>query len=178
MGLTFERVSTDEAGAVAEFLSGEEWPFHGASQLTPDEAEAITVDGDDTRSFWIRDDGAAVGLIRLMDLDDVDDGSPLFDLRIAEASRGKGSGTAAVRWLSDYLFAEYPVLHRIEATTRSDNAAMMKVFDRCGYRREGVLREAWKSRDGSRHDTMVYGLLRSEWSTARTSEVRPAAEGE
>ena len=66
--------------------------------------------------------------------------------------------------MSDYLFVEYPVLHRIEATTRSDNAAMIAILERCGYHREGVLREAWKGRDGSRHDTMIYGLLRREWS--------------
>ena len=105
-----------------------------------------------------------VGLVRLLDLDDVDDGSPLFDLRIGSAHRGQGFGTAAVTWLSDYLFAEFPVLHRIEATTRGDNAAMIAVLEGCGYRHEGRLREAWKSRDGSRHDTMLYALLRREWS--------------
>jgi RimJ/RimL family protein N-acetyltransferase len=71
-----------------------------------------------------------------------------------------------VNWLSDYLFVEYPALHRIEATTRSDNVAMITILERCGYHHEGLLREAWKSRDGSRHDTMLYGLLRREWSGA------------
>jgi RimJ/RimL family protein N-acetyltransferase len=164
VGLTFDRVDMAELPAIVAFLSGNHWPFHGTAQLSTAEAEAVTISSAATRSFWIRDGGVAVGLVRLLDLDDVDDGSPLFDLRIASADRGRGIGTAAVKWLSDYLFVEYPALHRIEATTRSDNAAMIAVLERYGYRREGLLREAWKSRDGSRHDTIVYGLLRREWS--------------
>jgi RimJ/RimL family protein N-acetyltransferase len=164
VGLTFERVSTAEAGAFVAFLTGSEWPFHGAARLSVAEAEAISIPNAETRSFWIRDDGTVVGVVRLLDLDDVDEGSPLFDLRIASGHRGRGYGTAAVKWLSDYLFGEFPALHRIEAATRSDNAAMISVLERCGYHHEGRLREAWKSRDGSRHDTMLYGLLRREWS--------------
>lgn len=165
MGLTFDRVRTAEAGAVVAFLCGNEWPFHGADRLSVADAEAISFSNAKIRAFWIRDAGTVVGLVRLLDLDDVEDGSPVFDLRIASEHRGQGHGTAAVTWLSGYLFVEYPVLHRIEAATRSDNAAMISVLKRCGYRHEGVLREAWKSRDGSRHDTMIYGLLRSEWSS-------------
>ena len=164
VGLTFERVSTAEAGEIVAFLTSSDWPFHSAARLSVAEAEAISIANASTRSFWIRDAQTVVGLIRLLDLDDVDDGSPLFDLRIATGHRGRGVGTAAVKWLSDHLFVEYPLLHRIEATTRSDNAAMITVLERCGYHREGLLREAWKSRDGARHDTMLYGLLRREWS--------------
>ena len=164
MGLTFERVTTEDADATVTFLVGSDWPFHSASRLSVAEAGAISISNTETRSFWIRDAGIAVGLVRLLDLDDVDDGSPLFDLRIAGGHRGHGCGTAAVTWLSEYLFVEYPALHRIEATTRSDNTAMITVLNRCGYRHEGLLREAWTSRDGSRHDTMLFGLLRSDWS--------------
>ena len=163
MGLTFERVSTAEGAAIVAFLCSSDWPFHRVPRLSVDEAEAISVSNAQTDSFWIRDAGITVGLMRLLDLDDVDDGSPLFDLRIASEHRGRGLGTAAVKWLSDHLFGEYAVLHRIEATTRSDNAAMITTLDRCGYHLEGVLREAWKSPDGTHYDTMVFGLLRREW---------------
>ncbi len=104
MGLTFERVSTAEASAFVAFLLGSDWPFHGAAQLSVAEAEAIGITNTETRSFWIRDAGTVVGLVRLLDLGDVEDGSPLFDLRIASGHRGQGYGTAAVQWLSDHLF--------------------------------------------------------------------------
>ena len=166
VGLTFERVSTAEADAIVAFLLGSDWPFHGAARLSVAEAEAVTVSNAETRSFWIRDAGAVVGLVRLLDIDDVEDGSPLFDLRIANGYRGQGYGTAAVKWLFDHLFVEYPVLHRIEANTRNDNAAMIAILHRCGFHHEGLLREAWRSRDGSRHDTLIFGLLRRDWSDA------------
>lgn len=159
----FDRVVAVDVNAVVAFLCGSDWPFHMVSRLSVGQAEAMSISDAKTDSFWIRDAGVAVGLVRLLDLDDIEDGSPLFDLRIAEGHRGRGLGVAAVKWLSDHLFIEFPALHRIEATTRSDNAAMISILDRSGYRREGVLREAWKSENGLRHDTMVYGLLRREW---------------
>lgn len=162
--MTFERVAGVDAGAIVAFLRGSDWPFHRVRRLSVAEAEAIVISNATTDSFWIRDAGVAVGLVRLLDLDDVDDGSPLFDLRIVQEHRGRGLGTAAVKWLSEYLFIEFPLLHRIEATTRSDNAAMISILERSGYHLEGVLRESWKGENGSRHDTMVYGLLRREWS--------------
>jgi len=171
VGLTFERVTASEEGAVVAFLRGSDWPFHRVPRLSVEEAEAISVSKAQIDSFWIRDAATTVGLVRLLDLDDVDDGSPLFDLRIARGHRGRGLGTAAVKWLSDHLYGEYPVLHRIEATTRSDNAAMITILERCGYHLEGVLREAWKSPDGTRYDTMVFGLLRHEWR-GKTPELR------
>jgi len=72
----------------------------------------------------------------------------------------------AVRWLTSHLFNTYPPLARIEATTRHDNAAMQMVFDRCGYRQEGRLVEAWVSADGARSDTLIYAILRREWPRA------------
>lgn len=163
VGLTFERVVGVDTRAIVTFLCGSDWPFHGVRRLSVAEAEAISLSNATTDSYWIRDAGVVVGLVRLLDLDDVEDGSPLFDLRIAGGHRGRGLGTAAVKWLSDHLFGEFPVLHRIEANTRSDNAAMISILDRIGYHLEGVLREAWKGENGSRYDTMVYGLLRREW---------------
>jgi hypothetical protein len=69
--------------------------FHGVSRLSPDAAAAVPVAADDVASFWIRDRDQVVGLIRLFDLDDVDNGSALFDLRIATEHRGRGIGRLA-----------------------------------------------------------------------------------
>lgn len=120
--------------------------------------------GDDIATFWIRDGEDTIGLIRLFDLDDLDNGSPLFDLRIDENHRGRGIGRFAVRWLTAHLFTTYPGLHRIEATTRSDNLAMQAVFAHCSYRQEGRMLEAWKNADGTRSDTLTYAILRREFT--------------
>lgn len=164
MAVRFESLNWpgDEA-AVIDFLVGSDWPFHSVSRLSPEDAARVQVAADEVSSFWIREDGAAIGLIRLMDLTDLDDGSPLFDLRIAEGHRGRGLGRRAVEWLTDHLFTTCPPLHRIEATTRHDNIAMQAVFDRCGYRLEGRLVEAWRNADGTRSDALAYAILRTEY---------------
>lgn len=165
MQVTFEPVRwPDDREAAVEFLTSNEWPFHGTARLSREQAAAIDIAGDDVASFWIRDDRTAIGLMRVFDLGDLDDGSPLFDLRLAADHRGRGIGTTSVRWLTGHLFTTYPQLVRIEATTRHDNHAMQTVFDRCEYRREGRLVEAWVNADGTRSDTLVYATLRREWS--------------
>jgi RimJ/RimL family protein N-acetyltransferase len=163
----------DDDAAVVDFLVASEWPYHGASQLSPEQAARVCVSADDVASFWIRDDGAAIGLIRLMDMTDRDDGSPLFDLRITEGHRGRGVGQLAVDWITGHLFTTYPQLHRIEATTRDDNVAMQTVFDRCGYRQEGRFVEAWLHADGSRSDALSYAILRREWAEREPATCHP-----
>jgi len=163
--LSFDRlVWPEEADAVVEFLSTNEWPFHTSPHLSHDQAASIAVCDDDIVTYWIRRDGEAIGMVRLLDLDDLDTGSPLFDLRISPEHRGHGVGRQAVRWLTTHFFTVYPALHRIEATTRHDNLAMQTVLDQCGFRLEGRLLEAWTNTDGTRYDTLIYAILRREWT--------------
>lgn len=161
--LRFEPLNwPDDEVAVVAFLVANEWPFHGVPHLSRDDAKEVTVASDDVESFWIREDEDAVGLVRVMDLTDLDVGSPLFDLRIAEGHRGRGLGRHTVNWLTAHLFTTHPALHRIEATTRDDNLAMQAVFNHCGYRLEGRFVEAWMNADGTRADALAYAILRRE----------------
>jgi RimJ/RimL family protein N-acetyltransferase len=160
-----EQVATPgDLPSLVELLSGDEWPFHSSPRPTADDVAAMTFDDESTVSFWIVADGERVGLIRLLDLDDAadGDGSPLFDVRLAHRHRRRGLGSAAVRWLTGYLFDGYPAIRRVEATTRDDNLAMQRVLDRCGYTCEGRLRESWPGSGDTWHDTLVYAILRRE----------------
>jgi [ribosomal protein S5]-alanine N-acetyltransferase len=74
--------------------------------------------------------------------------------------RGHGVGTAAQRMLVEYLFATNPI-HRVWAGTGPDNLAEQKALERCGFVREGVLRQEI-FRGGEWHDSVIYGLLRHE----------------
>lgn len=70
--------------------------------------------------------------------------TPLFDLRIATDHRKQGIGMAALRFLTAYVFDNYPNKHRIEGTTRVDNVAMRLAFASVGYVKEAHYRQAWK----------------------------------
>jgi RimJ/RimL family protein N-acetyltransferase len=164
VSIAFTEVDPEcDGGDVAAFLSRHSWPFHARRSLTVDEARQIKLGpSDQVRAYWIRQKTLTVGLVRVFDLQDVDQGSALFDLRVADQCRGRGIGRATVAWLVDMLFSEYPALHRIEAATRIDNLAMRRVLETNGFVLEGQLRETWPSDDGTRHDTALYGRLRSD----------------
>lgn len=148
---------------LVELLCGDEWPFHGKRRLTPADVATMELTSDDVASFWVLDDLAApIGLIRLLDLDDVDDGAPQFDLRIASGHRGRGVGGACTAWIVGHLFQTYPALHRIEANTRGDNTAMRRALSKAGFTHEGTLRESWPGEGRQRFDTAVYGILRTD----------------
>jgi RimJ/RimL family protein N-acetyltransferase len=53
-------------------------------------------------------------------------------------------------------------LHRVFADTDPRNAPSIRVLERLGFRREGLLREHYLVQDEPQ-DAVVYGLLRSEW---------------
>ncbi|MFB4277727.1 MULTISPECIES: GNAT family N-acetyltransferase [unclassified Nonomuraea] len=162
--IEFPRFSArDDTEALVDFLTGEEWPFHASVQ----EAEAIRrraaeglYDDGESRTFWLLANGERAGLVRLQDLTD---DTPMFDLRVRKAWRGQGLGTAAVAWLTSYLFREFPEVTRIEGNTRQDNHAMRTVFRRSGYVKESHYREAWPSPDGKRYDSIGYAILRRDW---------------
>lgn len=146
-----------------EFLCNDMWPFHGRPRLASTDVGAIDFASSDVNSFWIIDGGHTVGLIRLIELEDIGEGTPQFDLRIASAHRGQGHGRRATRWIVDHLFTAYPELQRIEANTRHDNVAMQATLSKAGFTLEGRLRASWRGDEREWFDTMVYGMLRSEW---------------
>ncbi|MFD8562099.1 GNAT family N-acetyltransferase [Streptosporangium canum] len=76
--------------------------------------------------------------------------------------RGRGYAPEAVRGLVRRLF-ESTTLRRIELRANLDNTASLRVAEKAGFVREGVLRAAELEDDGP-HDIVVFGLLRTDLS--------------
>jgi RimJ/RimL family protein N-acetyltransferase len=177
MHLSFHLLEIDiERELLADWLSSDRWAYHVNPQLSR-ERVLNSIDqghftGTDHRMFWIvADPHLRVGLIHLFDLDDIEDGSPQFDLRIQSQYRRQGIGTSALRWLTSYLFENWTELQRIEGCTRIDNLAMRNVFLHCHYVKEGHYRKAWVTVDGQLMDSIVYGILREDWSNQTSTPV-------
>lgn len=161
---------------LVDFLTNEEWPYHVNSRLSESKVKEMIkegyFDGSNQESFWIlNEEPRKIGFVRLFDLEDIDDGYPLFDLRLLSGFRGRGIGQEAVRWLTKYLFEKHPKLDRIIGTTRVDNLAMRKTFRRCGYLKEGHYRKDWMTITGEKFDTVKYGILRDDWLTGKSTPV-------
>jgi [ribosomal protein S5]-alanine N-acetyltransferase len=76
--------------------------------------------------------------------------------------RRRGFATAAVALLTRWAMAEGG-LRRIEGLVEPHNVASIRVLERCGFRREGLLRDFLEpGDDGRRGDAYVYSLLASD----------------
>lgn len=177
MQVNFTEFNLEDTGPLTDFLTGERWEFHSAPQLTREKILKNLEDGYFTGigklTYWISDGDKKIGVIRLFDLGDdkLDDETPLFDIKITKEYRGKGVGEQALKWLADLVFTNYPNKNRFEATTRADNKAMRRVFEKCGFMKEAHYRQAWPDEDKKLYDCTGYSILRADWQNKTKTPV-------
>jgi len=71
--------------------------------------------------------------------------------------RGKGYGTDAIQTLCTFGFMELN-LHKIKALVFDFNEAALRCYEKCGFKREGVL-EQEIYREGAYHDVVCMALF-------------------
>jgi RimJ/RimL family protein N-acetyltransferase len=87
------------------------------------------------------------------------------DMLIGEADcRDAGYGTDAMRAFLGHLFGAMKI-HRVWLTLRDSNAGATRGAEKCGFVREGVLREH-DFLEGKHVDVVVYGILARDWASA------------
>jgi len=74
---------------------------------------------------------------------------------------GKGYGTEAIELLTDFIFNEMNI-NKVKLNVYSFNKRAVRCYEKCGFVREGVLRQEIY-REGRYHDDIVMGLLRDEY---------------
>jgi ribosomal-protein-alanine N-acetyltransferase len=75
---------------------------------------------------------------------------------------GMGYLTEAVTKLLTVLFTNLGV-HRVIADCNEDNVRSRRLLDRCGFMKEGHLRQNKRNPDGSYHGDLLFGVLRQEF---------------
>jgi len=89
-------------------------------------------------------------------------GTALLYIGIGEEKhRGQGQGKEALKLTIEFGFEELN-FHRIYLTVLEYNEPAIKLYEKMGFKREGIHRE-FIHRDGKRYDMYLYGLLRPEW---------------
>lgn len=172
MKLHFEEFK-DDIDTLIQFLTSDTWDFLGVPNPNP---EKIREDyknqlytGDNSKTFWIiSDKQIKAGMIKIYDLQD---STPLFDIRILSKYKGIGVGTISIHWLVDYIFNNFSDKERIEGNTRQDNYAMRCVFHKCGFAKESHYRKAWKDKNGKLYDAVGYGITKEDWQNGKTTAV-------
>ncbi len=113
------------------------------------------------RSFCANDADAIIGVLVFFRAtpywDCYEIGYRLFDV----AQSDRGVMTEALTLFTYTLFASKRV-HRLELKIVPENKGSVRVAEKCGYRLEGVAREAWHHR-GRHLDMAVYSQLRPEF---------------
>lgn len=77
---------------------------------------------------------------------------------------GKGVATQSAKLMITFGF-ETLKLHRICATCDPRNIGSAKVLEKVGMLKEGVLRENMLMKDGVWRDSLLYSVLKQEWSS-------------
>ena len=150
---------------LAEFESG-----NMLMRLTdPDKAEAAAVqlaaDWEARRCYFIglfeKSTGDWVGQVYVGPIDPT---LPSFKIGyVADVNHeGKGFMAEAVRAVVAALFTDLHA-HRVMSDCNENNLRSWRLLERCGFTREGHLRENRRNADGSFHGDFLYGLLRQEF---------------
>ncbi len=100
-----------------------------------------------------------VGTVILSDIDHRN-GVAQVHLKLAADARGKGYGTDALRTVVKYAFRQLR-LHCVYAHVLEYNTASQRIFEKCGFRKEGRL-QARAYKDGAYVDAISYSIVNDD----------------
>jgi len=109
-------------------------------------------------------EGEAAGSIGVFPQKDVYRYNGELGYWLSESYWGQGYTTRAIRALCSHVFTHTHLL-RLFASVFSCNPASMCVLEKCGFKREAVLRKS-VMKQGQRLDEHYYAFLKEEWESA------------
>lgn len=107
-------------------------------------------------------DGEVFGHVELGAIDHRNKSLRIGRVVIDPAQRGKGLGAGMMRAAVERSFRELG-MHRVELWVLDDNRSAIASYERVGFRREGLLRDFFRSSGGYR-SVIVMSILEREWS--------------
>lgn len=126
--------------------------------------------GDETRFDFllIAPDGRIVGESVVNEIDRTVRSANFRICIFRPSERGRGLGSWMVRVTRDFAFSVLG-LHRLSLDVFSFNGRAAAAYERAGFRREGVLRDA--VRDGDAYgDDILMAMLEDEWRSLKKLE--------
>ncbi|MYM86248.1 GNAT family N-acetyltransferase [Rugamonas sp. FT82W] len=170
--LTLRFVDTGDADALFRLFSDPPalryWssgPWLHAAQAVDNIEQTLKgyQDGSALRLAMVLPDGELIGTVTLYAFDRRNHRCDIGYM-LARPHWGKRYMQEALAALIAYGFGPLE-LHRIEADIHPDNIASGRILEGLHFQREGLLRERWFV-GGEISDSVIYGLLRSDWNAA------------
>jgi RimJ/RimL family protein N-acetyltransferase len=134
----------------------ERWVGHSSA----DEHRAMMADAN-TAYLVGEAEGEVVAFAILRDLNDPHGNRYLK--RVAVARPDEGVGGAFLERVAGWAF-NHAGAHRFWLDCFSHNARAQRVYEKLGFTRDGVLREAYLGADGVRRDLTMMALTRPQWA--------------
>jgi ribosomal-protein-alanine N-acetyltransferase len=131
-------------------------PYHAREDL----AARFLTDKPDAYTWAVEHAGHCIGGTGLRVNRDQHRGAFWIGLFVADL-RGRGLGRQVTRLVLDWAFGELG-LHRVELEVLASNQRAIRCYLACGFRQEGVRREAELYPDGW-HDFIEMAVLESEY---------------
>jgi ribosomal-protein-alanine N-acetyltransferase len=117
--------------------------------------------GDPPSNFAIVVADEAVGGIGYVRGSDVERYSAEVGYWLGREFWGRGIATEALQMLTQHLFSDVQLL-RLFALPLADNAGSVRVLEKAGYVREGLLRASCV-KYGERRDQLLYACINPDW---------------
>ena len=127
-----------------------------APWIEPPEGGEIAASIDQGHSFVWQPDGVVTGFAVLM----------TWVPRVYGLSAivcPPGQGAPFLRAVLGQVFGPLKG-HRIGLDVTSDNTRAVRLYDKLGFQREGLIRECWERSPGDWADCYLMGLLAREWT--------------
>ncbi len=115
------------------------------------------------------DEGRPVGQVELVGINPLQRRAEVHLLVGEKEVWGRGYGARAVRRLLERAFEDLS-LRRVSTIADGDNVRVIRLFERCGFVREGLLRRH-RLRHGEPTDMVVMGILDAEYRAANHRSV-------
>ena len=155
----------EDAAAFSRWSHDAEYRRNLDSDVVRPESEDAYARRDSGSSFFFPvrtlEDDQLIGFVALFSIE-WSNAAGTVAIGIGEPDyRDRGYGTDAMRTILRYAFDELS-LHRVGLDVNGNNPRAIHVYEKIGFRHEGVRREAIH-RDGQRIDRIYMGILRNEW---------------
>lgn len=113
--------------------------------------------------------GEKIGHIQVADIDHMNRSVFLNRIFIRKESRGKGYGLLLMEEMKRYVFSELG-FHRLSLYVLSNNQGAYRMYQKAGFKEEGVMRDA-RFFDGEYLDLHLMSILSHETSFTTPTEV-------
>ncbi len=116
---------------------------------------------DDSFAVHWKGEDEPVGVVSLANISHANSSADLSVIVGDEKDRDQGLGTEAIRILLGYAFKDLG-LNRVGLSVFEFNETAIHAYEKLGFEREGLLRQAlW--RDGGFHDAILMSVLAQDW---------------